>query len=46
MMPSQAPVMEDEAKIDALIQSLKLNNTGYEDIMKALLPYIKEKNIS
>ena len=38
---------EEEAHIDALIHSLKSNNVGYEEIMQALLPYIKPpKNIS
>lgn len=32
---------EEEAHIDALIHSLKQNRVGYEEIMQALLPYIK-----
>ena len=36
----------EEQQIDQMINNLKASNSGYDEIMQALLPYIKQKNIS
>lgn len=47
MLPMFDPYEMDEAsKIDNLILSLRTGNVRHQDIMQALLPYIKQKNIS